>query len=45
MTITEMERMWETFGDTLTNSDDEIVVDLYYWEKGACRFDIWQWFD
>lgn len=29
MTIIELERMWEEFGDIPTNSDDEIEVDFY----------------
>jgi hypothetical protein len=45
MGIAELEKMWEEFGDILTNSDDEIEVDFYYWEKGTYRFDIWHWFD
>jgi hypothetical protein len=45
MTIAELEKMWEEFGDIPTNSDDEIEVDFYGWEKGTYRFDIWHWFD
>ena len=35
MTINELEKMWEEFGDIPTNSVDEIEVDFYYWEKGT----------
>lgn len=45
MTIQELEKMWLAFGDIPTNSDDEIEVDFFCWEKGTYRFDIWQWFD
>lgn len=45
MTITELEKMWSALGDIPTNSDDEIEVDFYWWEKGTNRFDIWHWFD
>lgn len=45
MEIAELEKMWEEFGDIPTNSDDEIEVDFYWWEKGTYRFDIWHWFD
>lgn len=45
MTITELEKMWSAFGDIPTNSDDEIEVDFYWWEKRTYRFDIWHWFD
>lgn len=45
MKIAELEKMWEEFGDTPTNSDDEIEVDFYCWQKGTYRFDIWHWFD
>jgi len=45
MTINELEKMWSTFGDIPTNSDDEIEIDFYWWEKGTYRFDIWHWFD
>lgn len=45
MTIAELDKMWEEFGDIPTNSDDEIEVEFYWWEKGTNRFDIWHWFD
>jgi hypothetical protein len=45
MTITELKKMWSALGDIPTNSDDEIEVDFYCWEKGTYRFDIWRWFD
>ncbi|MFN5849806.1 MAG: hypothetical protein ACK5UE_01465 [Chitinophagales bacterium] len=49
MIITELEKMWEKFGDIPTNSDDEIDVDFYFWEKGTYRFvptlSGWHWFD
>lgn len=45
MTMIDLERIWEEFGDIPTNSDDEIKVDFYSWEKGTYRFDIWHWFD
>lgn len=45
MTIAELEKMWEEFGDIPTNSDDEIEVDFYGCENGTYRFDIWHWFD
>ena len=45
MTITELERMWEEFGDIPIHSDDEIEIDFYRWKKGTYRFDIWHWFD
>lgn len=33
MEVTELEKMWEEFGDIPTNSDDEIEVEFYWWEK------------
>ncbi len=45
MGIAELEKMWDDFGNIPTNSNDEIEVDFYYWEKGTYRFDIWHWFD
>jgi hypothetical protein len=45
MTISELEKRWSEFGDIPANSDDEIEVDFYWWEKGTYRFDIWHWFD
>jgi hypothetical protein len=49
MTISELEKMWSAFGDIPTNSDDEIEVDFYWWEKGTYRFvpilSGWHWFD
>ena len=41
MIITELKKMWSAFGDIPINSDDEIEVDFYWWEKGTYRFDIW----
>lgn len=41
MTITELEKMWSVFAGIHTNSDNEIEVDFYWWEKGTYRFDIW----
>ncbi|MCG9880528.1 MAG: hypothetical protein MH472_08015 [Bacteroidia bacterium] len=45
MTIKELKKRWEEFGGIPTNSDVEIEVNFYYWEKGTYRFDIWNWFD
>lgn len=45
MTINELEKVREEFGDIPTNSDDEIEFDFYCWKKGTYRFDIWHWFD
>jgi hypothetical protein len=45
MTIQELEILWSAFADIRINSDDEIELDFYWWEKGAYRFDIWHWFD
>jgi hypothetical protein len=45
MRITELEKMWEEFDDIPINSDDEIEVEFYWWEKGTYRFDILHWFD
>jgi hypothetical protein len=45
MEIDELEKIWSAFGNIPTNSDDEIEVDFYCWEKGTYRFDIWHWFD
>lgn len=45
MKITELEKIWDEFGDIPINDNDEIEQDFYYWEKGTNRFDIWHWFD
>jgi len=45
MNVHDLEKMWSAFADIPTNSDDEIEVDFYWWEKGTLRFDIWHWFD
>lgn len=37
--------MWEEFGDIPTNSNEEIEVDFYYWEKGTYHFEIWHRLD
>ena len=38
MTIAVLKKMWSVFADIPTNSDDEIEVDFYWWEKGTYRF-------
>ena len=54
LTLEELKILWEDFGNTPINNDDEIeedfIIDLseslyIKWEKGASRFDIWHWFD
>jgi len=45
MTIANLKKMWEEFGNIPNSTDDEIEVDFYWWEKGTYRFDIWHWFD
>lgn len=35
MTITKLKKMWSEFGDIPINSDDEIELDFYWWEKGT----------
>lgn len=45
MTRMELENIWEEFGDTPINNDDEIEQDFYFWKKGTNRFEIWLWFD
>ncbi|KEO75422.1 hypothetical protein [Anditalea andensis] len=44
MTITELKKLWSAFGGFPSNSDDEIEVDFYCWEKGTYRFDNLHWF-
>ncbi len=45
MTILGLKKLWKKFSNIPINQDDEIATDFYLWEKGTCRFDIWQWFD
>jgi PKD repeat protein len=45
MKINELEKIWNKFSDVPINNNDEIEIDFFYWEKGTCRFDIWDWFD
>ena len=37
--------LWEEFGNTPINNDDEIEEDFHLWGKGTERFIIWHWFD
>ncbi|HFF5442341.1 TPA: hypothetical protein ACGDVI_004078, partial [Acinetobacter baumannii] len=37
--------LWEEFGNTPINNDDEIEEDFHLWGKGTDRFIIWHWFD
>lgn len=43
--MTEIEKMWDEFGDVPINDNDEIEKPFYRWEKGTDRFEIWKWFD
>ena len=37
--------LWEEFGNTPINNDDEIEEDFHLWANGTDRFEIWHWFD
>lgn len=41
----ELERLWELFGDVPINNDDEIEEDFIDFPAGTYRFEIWHWFD
>ena len=43
--MTEIEKMWDEFGDVPINDNDEIEEPFYRWGKGTDRFEIWKWFD
>ena len=45
MTVDELRQMWMQFEEVPINSEDEIEMDFYWWEKGTYRFDLWHWFD
>lgn len=40
-----LSQLWDSFGDTPINNDDEIESDFMGFEAGTCRFAIWDWFD
>lgn len=37
--------LWDDFGNTPINNDDEIEEDFHLWPNGTDRFVIWHWFD
>ena len=41
----ELETLWELFGDVPINNDDEIEEDFIDFPAGTYRFEIWHWFD
>ena len=41
----DIKKLWEKFGDTPINDNEEIDEDFYIWEKGTDRYEIWHWFD
>lgn len=45
MTIDKLRTMWKELSNVPINSDDEIELNFYWWEKGTYRFEIWHWFD
>lgn len=45
MNDTELEKLWEAFGDIPIDEEECIDTDFAQWEKGTDRFDIWHWFD
>lgn len=40
-----LEAMWLLLSEVNINEDDEIEQDFLYWDKGANRESIWEWFD
>lgn len=45
-TDTELEELWENFGDIPMNPETEVMTaDFLHFPKGTHREDIWKWFD
>lgn len=45
-TDTELEELWEKFGDIPMNPETEVMGgDFLHFPKGTHREDIWKWFD
>jgi hypothetical protein len=45
LTDTELEALWNSFGDVTVDEKDRIDVPWLGWEVGTHREDIWAWFD
>ena len=37
--------MWNDFGETPINDEDELCEPWKQFEKGTNRFDVWHWFE
>lgn len=45
-TDTELEDLWDNFGDIPMNPETEVMTaDFLHFPKGTNREDIWKWFD
>lgn len=45
-TDTELEELWQAFGDVPMNPETEVMADNFlHFPKGTHREDIWKWFD
>lgn len=42
---TELEKLWELFGNVVINNDDEILEEFLGFPAGTGREEIWHWFD
>lgn len=40
-----LRNLWEAFGDTPIDDEDNIDDDFFIWKKGTDKMYIWQWFD
>lgn len=45
MTPAQIIALWNFFGDTPINDNDEIEEDFFAWSKDTNRLDIWKFFD
>lgn len=41
----QLETLWEMFGDIPINDNDQIEKEFLGFKKGTNRFEIWKWFD
>lgn len=44
-TLEELRKLWDEFGDTPVNNNDEIEEDFLDFPVGTDKFDVWHWFD